>query len=62
MKNLIKKLLRESLLSEVMVSAGQLPAGTGLFVKELNSNELVLFNPESKEAYGIINFVYNKNH
>ena len=61
MKNLIKKLLRESLLGEVMVSAGQLPAGTGLFVKELNSNELVLFNPESKEAYGIINFVYNKN-
>ena len=66
MKNLIKKLLRESLLSEAALTASDLPKGTGLFYKLIttkkeDSNELVLFNPESKEAYGIINFVDNKN-
>ena len=61
MKDFIKTLLRESLLGEAPLSVGQLPAGTGLFAKELNSNELVLFNPDSKEAYGIINFVHNPN-
>jgi len=58
MKNLIKKLLRESLLDEAAFTSSHLPEGTGLFAKEQNSSELVLFNPKTKEAYGIINFVY----
>ena len=58
MKKLIKKLLRESLLDEAALTPSHLPEGTGLFAKEQNSSELVLFNPKTKEAYGIINFVY----
>jgi len=58
MKKLIKKLLREPLLNEGALTSSHLPEGTGLFVKEKNSSELVLFNPKTKEVYGIINFVY----
>lgn len=61
MKDFIKILLRESLLGEVAITPSNLPEGTGLFAKEQNSNELVLFNPGTKEAYGIINFVHNPN-
>lgn len=59
MKKLIKRLLRESLIGEVAKTPEQLPKGTGLFYKKGDSHELVLFNPKSKEAYGIINFVHN---
>tara|TARA_R110000803_G_scaffold74903_3_gene139047 strand:- start:35370 stop:36032 length:663 start_codon:yes stop_codon:yes gene_type:complete len=59
MRKLIKKLLRESLLDEGAFNSSHLPEGTGLFAKEQNSSELVLFNPSTKQAYAIINFVYN---
>ena len=58
MRKLIKKLLRESLLDEGAFNSSHLPEGTGLFAKEQNSSELVLFNPDTKKAYGVINFVY----
>jgi len=61
MKKFIKQLLRESLLDEAAFTSSRLPEGTGLFAKEQNSNELVLFNPKTKDAYGIINFVHNPN-
>ena len=72
MRKLIKKLLRESLLSEAALTASDLPKGTGLFYKEGDSDELVLFNPKVKsvvvdeegetvevtgKVYAIINFV-----
>tara|TARA_R110001592_G_scaffold62238_4_gene190333 strand:+ start:437 stop:1135 length:699 start_codon:yes stop_codon:yes gene_type:complete len=73
MKNLIKKLLRESLLSEVALTASDLPEGTGLFYKKGDSDELVLFkykevvvdekgktvvDEKGKEVYKIIRKVY----
>lgn len=61
MKILIKKLLREGLLDEAALTTSNLPKGTGLFAKEQNSNELVLFNPSTKQAYAIINFVHNRS-
>ena len=43
MRKLIKKLLRESLLDEGAFNSSHLPEGTGLFAKEQNSSELVLY-------------------
>ena len=60
MKGYIKKLLRESLIDEDAKRYGNLPEGTGLFIKTNNSGaELVLFNPSINKVYGTITFISN---
>lgn len=53
MKSLIKKLLRENLLDEAMLTSKDLPLETALFQKD-GRNSLVLYNPKTKESYGVI--------
>ncbi len=61
MKNLLRKLIRESIdkvLDEDAMKMSHLPEGTGLFIREINSGyDLVLYNPKLKNVYAIITIV-----
>lgn len=53
MKQIIKKLLRENLLGEGMLTSKDLPTETALFQKD-NRITLVLYNPMTDTSYGVI--------
>jgi len=53
MKHIIKKLLRENLLGETMLTSKNLPIETALFQKD-NRISLVLYDPMTNKSYGVI--------
>jgi hypothetical protein len=53
MKNIIRKLLRESLLDEAMMNSTHLPKETALFSQN-NGIYMSLYDPITKNAYGMI--------
>ena len=62
MKNIIKKLLRESLLDEGMLTLNNLPSGTGLFNNNHDGVRIYLYNPESNISFGVLTAYLRHNN